>query len=124
MLVPNLGSLPWEAVLEFREHQGSAEARAKLREFESRAAEQEPEDAYQFLKGVTREISDAYAAVINDLAPKLPEALAQEALLTLISVTSVIGPFVEKAVAVGQDVANASAFDRSWIAALMKLRQG
>ena len=28
IVVPHLGSLPWEAVMDFRDHQGSCEARA------------------------------------------------------------------------------------------------
>src|SRR5215203_964418 len=43
--VPNVGALPWEAVVEFRDHAGSTEARAMLREFEEKAAHEEPEDA-------------------------------------------------------------------------------
>jgi hypothetical protein len=121
VLVPNLGAAPWETVVEFREHRGSVEARAQLREFERLAAEQEPRDAYDFLKKVSQEVNRAYRAAVEELAPSLPEAMAKELLLTAISLTSVIGPVIEKLVALTETAAEAWTFNRSWIAALMKL---
>lgn len=49
-LVPNLGQLSWESIAKYREHPGSVEARGKLREFEQRALNQEPEDAKDYLE--------------------------------------------------------------------------
>jgi hypothetical protein len=49
--VPNVGSLPWEAIAEFREHPGSQEARARLRQFDARGAAGERERG--FLDGTT-----------------------------------------------------------------------
>jgi hypothetical protein len=57
ILVPNLGRLRWEAVAEFREHPRCQEARARLREFEERAAASEPEDAAAFSRGVAQEVT-------------------------------------------------------------------
>jgi hypothetical protein len=123
IVAPNVGVLPWEAVVEFREHSGSTEARARLREFEALAASQDPQDAYDFLKRVSREVNQAYLDAIHSLAPSLPENLAKEALLTLISVTSVIGPVLEKIGSVGNTITEMREFNRSWIAALMHLQR-
>lgn len=123
ILVPNVGSLPWEAVLEYRSHAGSVEARARLREFEEKAAAEEPDDAYRFLKQISREISRGYMAAIKDLAPSLPEDLVKEALLTAVSVSTVIGPVLEKLIALSGAAAEASSFNRSWVAAIMKLSE-
>jgi hypothetical protein len=43
--VPAVGDLTWEEILAFREHAGSEEARAKLREIEEYTLTQEPADA-------------------------------------------------------------------------------
>lgn len=121
LVVADLGALPWEGVVEFREHPGSGEARERLREFERLAASQEPEDAYDFLKKVSQEINRANRAAIEDLAPSLPEDLAKEILLTTLSVTSVIGPVIEKVASIASAASEIREFGRSWIAALMKL---
>jgi hypothetical protein len=123
ILVPNLGRLPWEAVAEFREHPGSSEARAKLREFEDRATGDEPQSAYEFLENVAQEVSSSYRAAIKELAPKLPESLALEAVKTFVSVSSVIGPVLEKGASVVHDAVEARRFNRSWIASLMRLQE-
>jgi hypothetical protein len=77
VVVPNIGGLPWEAVAHFRNHPGSTEARAMLIEFERRAAEQEPEDAYAWLKSVSQQVNDA--AALADTAKSIPEEMAKEA---------------------------------------------
>lgn len=119
IIVPNIGSLPWEAVVGFREHHGSEEARAQLREFERLATEQEPQDAYDFLKAVSAEVNRGFMATVKELAPNLPEELAKEALLLGVSVVSVIGGPIAS---VASTVSETRAFNRSWVAALMKLQ--
>jgi hypothetical protein len=42
LLVPNVGSLSWEAIIEFRDHAGWKEARQRLPEVEDKAAVSDP----------------------------------------------------------------------------------
>lgn len=123
ILVPDLSIVPWEAVIEYREHPGSAEARERLREFERLAQEDEPETAYDFLRKVSQEVNRAYRAAMIELAPSLPEEVAKEILLTAVSTVSVVGPVVEKAASLGAAAIDARRFNRSWIAALMKVQR-
>jgi hypothetical protein len=122
VLVPDLTKVPWEAVVEYREHAGSSEARDRLREFERLAQEEEPEGAYEFLRKISQEVNKAYRAAMLDLAPSFPEELAKEILLTAVSIVSVIGPVVEKAASLTSSAREARACNRSWVAALMKLQ--
>jgi hypothetical protein len=124
VLVPDLTKVPWEAVVEYREHPGSSEARDRLREFERLAQEEEPEDAYEFLRKVSQEVNKAYRAAMVDLAPSFPEELAKEILLTAVSTISVIGTPVEKTASLISEAKEARAFNRSWIAALMTMQRG
>lgn len=122
IVVPNLASVPWEAVIEYRDHPGSEDARGRLREFERLAQEEEPEDAYEFLRKVSQQVSRAYRGGVEDLAPSLPEDLAKEVLLTAVSAVSVIGPVLEKMTSIGGAAVEARDFNRSWVAALMKIQ--
>jgi hypothetical protein len=122
LLVPNVGALSWEAVVEWREHPGSQEARAKLREFEERAAQAEPEEAERFLKQVSREVINGYEAAYRELLPSLPEELQKEMAKTFISFIPAVGPFIEKGTAFAEIIAEAVANRRSWVAAMMWLR--
>jgi hypothetical protein len=122
LLVPNVGALPWEAVVEWRDHPGSQEARAKLREFEERAARAEPKEAEGFLKQVSREVISGYEAAYRELRPSLPEELQKEMAKTFVSFIPVAGPFIEKGTAFAEIVAEAVANRRSWVAAMMWLR--
>lgn len=121
ILVPDLAALPWEEILEFRDHQGSAEARERLREFERLAVEQEPEDAYEFIVRVAHEVTRAQRATIEDMATNLPEEIAKQALLGGVSVIPAIGPPVAHLAELASTVSEARDFNHSWIAALMKL---
>jgi DNA-directed RNA polymerase subunit F len=123
VLVPDLTKVPWEAVVEYREHPGSSEARDLLRDFERLAQEEEPEDAYEFLRKVSQEVNKAYRAAIADLAPSFPEELAKEILLTAVSTISVIGAPLEKTASLISAAREARAFNRSWVAALMKIQE-
>ena len=78
VIVGDVGALPWEAVVEFREHHGSRDAREQLREFERLANEADPQDAYDFLKSVSFEVNRGFRAAIEALAPSLPEELAKQ----------------------------------------------
>jgi hypothetical protein len=122
LLVPNVGALPWEAVVEWRDHPGSQEARAKLREFEERAARAEPEEAQDFLRQVDREVVDGLLAAYSELLPSLPEELQKEVAKTFIAFIPGVGPFIEKGTTVAEIVGEAVANRRSWVAAMMWLR--
>jgi hypothetical protein len=124
IVVPNIGRLPWEAVGEFREHPGSGEAREMLRTFETIAAQQEPEDAYAWLKSVSQQVTDAYASALAATTKSLPEELAKEALLTGVAFIPAVGPVVEKTAAVSQTLLEVMRERKSWSAALWQLRAG
>lgn len=123
VIVSDIGSLPWEAVIEFRSHHGSGEARERLREFEHLAAAGEPQDAYDFLKRVSQEVNRGFRAAIEDLAPNLPEDLAKQVLLTSVATISVIGAPVAVLAETASSISGAREFNRSWIAALMKIQE-
>lgn len=119
----NLGALPWEAILEFREHPGSQEARLKLREFEERATSEGPQDAYAFFVRVSQEVTDALLAAWENLRPSLPEDLAQEVAATGVSFIPVVGPLLGPGLSLNQSIYEAFKDRRSWLAALMVLRR-
>lgn len=120
--VPDLAALEWEQVLEFRAHDGADEARESLRDFERVAAEQEPDDAKEFLLVVSQQITDGLLAALAERRTKLPRALAEEVGKTGLSFIPAVGPVVEKSVTAVQLGAAKRAEARSGIAALMKLR--
>jgi hypothetical protein len=120
--VPNLSAVPWEAVVAFREHPGSQEARAKLREFDARAMAEAPEDAYTYLASVRQQVSDAYDAALREWAPSLTSDLQLEVMKFAVSCIPVVGPAIEKAGSLGHTVHEAQRFTRSWVAALMTLK--
>ena len=122
VLVPNVGALPWEAVLEFRDHPGSQEAREMLRQFEQRAAQSEPRDALEYLRSISQEVTRAYALALEDQRPKLGEELAKEALKTGVSFVPAVGPAVEKVATVTQLLREGQRQRRSWTAAIMRLQ--
>jgi hypothetical protein len=122
IIVPNIGGLPWDAVADFREHPGSQEARAMLREFEQFAAAEGPDDAYEFLLKVSQKVTRAYAAALAETAKSLPEELAKEALLTGVSLIPAVGQVVASASSVSQALRDVMKDRRSWSAALWKLR--
>jgi hypothetical protein len=120
--VPNVGALPWEAVVEFRDHPGSQEARAKLREFDARGADGDPERGYEYLRSVHGAVTTALFEALDDQRRGLPEQLAEEAIKTAVSFVPVVGPAVELTASVADAVIDTRRFNRSWIAALMQLR--
>ena len=121
--VPHVGALPWEAVVEFRDHDGSREARAKLREFDELAARGDAESANAHLLAVGQELTAVLFQAIKDQRKGLPEQMAEEAIKTAVSFLPVVGPAVESVSAVTQMVVEERRFNRSWIAALMTLQQ-
>jgi hypothetical protein len=122
IMVPNVGGLPWEAVIEFHDHPGGQEARAKLREFDELAAQGDAEAANAYLLAVGQEVTNMLFQVIEDQRKGLPEQMAEEAIKTAVSLVPVVGPVVEFAASTADSVVDFRRFNRSWIAALMELR--
>lgn len=121
IVVGDVGALPWQAVLEFRDHKGSQDARHRLREFERLAVEGEPRDAYDFLRKVGHEVNRGFRAAVEELAPSLPEDLAKQVLLNGVAMVSVIGAPVAVLAGAASSVSASRSFDRSWISAVMVL---
>ncbi len=123
ILVPDLASLSWEAVFEFRDHPGSAEARAMLREFEEKAASQEPEDAHSYLRSVQDRVHDALFAAIEEKRAPLFESVATEAVKTGIGLIPVVGQIAGPAMSAVEVGSEFLRERRSWTAAMMVLRR-
>jgi len=121
LIVGDVGTLPWEAVLEFRDHKGSREARDQLREFERLAIESEPQDAYEYLRRIAFEVNGGFRAAVEELAPKLPEELAKQVFLGAVATVSVVGAPVAAVAGAVSSVSESRAFSRSWISAVMVL---
>jgi hypothetical protein len=120
-IVPNVGGLPWEAIVEFREHPGSKEARLKLREFDERAAD-DPRAAYEYMHRAGQEITSALFAALKEQRTSLPEELAKEALLGAVELVPGVGPLVSKASSATQAFIDSRRSRRNWTSALMLLR--
>ena len=122
VVVPNLGGLPWEAIIASREHPGSHEARSMLREFEQLAAHEGPDDAYAFLRRVSQQVTGAYAAALAAEAKSLPDEMAKQALLTGVAFIAAVGPVVETTAALAKTLREVMHERGSWSAALWQLR--
>ncbi len=123
IVVPNVEELTWEAIAEFREHPGSREARERLREIEERALSEEPGDAIEFQERVGQRVTDDLFAVIDELRGKLSVTVAKDAASTAISLIPVAGPFLGPGASMMDSVLETVHKQRSWHAALMKLRE-
>ena len=121
LLVPDIGSLPWEAVVEFRAHGGSAEARAMLRDFEETAAREEPEDANAAFRRIATDVVGALTSAMESQQKRLPEQLARETAKNLVGLVPLYGPIAAGAAGYGTIVSEALKEGRSWKAALMIL---
>lgn len=123
VIAPNVGALPWEAVIEFREHNGSVQAWAMLREFEEKATREEPEDASAFLRSIEREVREALFAAHKELRPSWPKKIAVEALKTAVGIVPFYGQIAGPALSAAEMGGEWIRDRRSWVAALMILRR-
>ncbi len=123
ILVPNVGALPWETVLEFREHPGSQEAREMLRGFEQRAGDSEAAGALEYLRSISQQVAGAYAQALEDQRPRLGDELAKEAVKAGVSFVPAVGPLVEKTATAAQLMRSERRQRRSWTAAIMRLQR-
>ena len=122
LLAPNVEGLTWEQIVEFRGHAGSADARGKLREFEERARESEPDDPMQFREKLFQQISTDLFAVIEDLGPKLGPTVGAQAAEFGVSFIPVVGPFLGPGASFAKALCDSQSQKHSWYAALMRLR--
>jgi hypothetical protein len=122
LLVPNVGGLEWETILEFREHPGTTEARAQLRAFEEAAASSST-NAQDFRDGVQAEITTAFWQALDDLKPSWVEASAREAAKTAIGLIPFYGPIAAGVASAAEIAAEQADYWNSWHAALLKLRK-
>jgi hypothetical protein len=118
IVVPHVAGLRWETIMEFREHPGSREARARLREIEERAMTEDPADAVEFQQRVGQEVTNDLFAVIDDLEGSVGLDVARHAAGFALSLV----PLASEIAAVGETAANAVRRRRTWRAALVKLR--
>lgn len=113
--VPGLGGLPWEAILEFRQHPGAAEARHRLRELEREAGQGE----IGRLK-VAQHVTDDLIAAVEDMKPRFGIETVRQVLQTgvgiLVPAAAPLSSLMEAGV-------KSRRHRRSWRAALMRLRQ-
>jgi hypothetical protein len=119
IVVPNVASLPWEAIVEFRDHAGSQEARTKLREVEERVHSGDPADVDEFRRRVSIEVTDLMFSAISELRGSVGKDLAKEALNTSVSWI----PFASNIASAAEMAVEAIQRRRSWHAALLKIRQ-
>ena len=117
----DLAQVPWEQIIEFREHAGAQEARAKLREFERLASVEGPDDAAEYLRSVSNQISHAYLATIRENRPRLADAIADQVMGSIVSTVPMVGPALSSLLAVFRAGATDRRFASSWTAALMTL---
>jgi hypothetical protein len=118
LFAPDLSEVPWEAVLEFRDHPGSREARDRLREFEQAATASDPPDLAELRLRVGQEITRDYQQAFQDLKPSIAiEGVRQAAQLGV----SAIVPIAAPAAGIMETAWDARKHRRSWRTALMKL---
>ena len=122
VVVPNISALPWEASVEFREHKGSAEARAMLREFERKAASEEPEDATAYLVGLHQEVQDALFSALEQQRTQWPKKIAEEVAKNAVGFIPVVGQVAGPVLSAVEMGTEWNRERHSWAAALMKLR--
>jgi hypothetical protein len=123
LLVPNLGSLPWEGIIEFREHPGNDEARAQLRQFEETAAEAGPESIEEFKEHVQAEITKCFFQALDDLRPRSLVTAGKEGVKTLIGLVPFVGQVASGFATAGEIALAEGKYRNTWHAALLKLHE-
>ena len=117
--VPGVDQLSWEQIAEFRNHAGSAEARARLRAAEERVAAEGVGDP-DFALRVGREITSDLFAAMAEMKGSLPRKLAKEGVNAGLSLLPAVGTLAS-AVSAVETVGESMMQSRTWHAALMKL---
>jgi hypothetical protein len=119
--VPGIEQLSWEEIAEFRDHAGSAEARARLRAAEEGVVAEGVDDR-EFAVRVGQEVTADLFAAMAELKGSLPKKLAKEGINAGLSLIPVVGTFAS-AISAAELVGESAGQSRTWHAALMKLRK-
>jgi hypothetical protein len=116
--VANLDGVSWENVIAFRDHAGAREAREKLKDYEQRALDAEPEGLADFRLRLSQEITHDLQQAWQDMKPSVGLDIFRQGLTTAVStLIPVVGPTSS----VMETALHAREHKRSWRAALMKL---
>ena len=118
IVAPNLADTPWEKVFEFRDHPGCQEARAKLREFEQRTLDSEPESDAEFQKGLGQDITRDLMLAWSDTRPSMGLDVARQGLNLG---ADVLVPGISTVTSLIETKREQRRHDRSWRTALMRL---
>jgi hypothetical protein len=118
-LVPNVDTLSWEVIAQFREHPGSREARERLRAWESQT-NADPDDVARQI-ALAKTIIGDLLAVVRDMRPRPGLNLTKDGVLTATSFVPGVGPFVAHAVSIEETVREGRTYRRSWQAALSEI---
>jgi hypothetical protein len=121
-MVPNLEHLSWESIAEYRDRQGSVEARGLLREFETIAIEQEPGDVEDYLEKVRVSIMDALVAALLETEADVPRVVGKEVASLAVSVVPVVGSFIGAAAGIAEVLGQRLEQRQSGLFSLLKLR--
>lgn len=125
LVVPNFSVLPWEAIANFRDHQGAIEARGRLREFEVEAAAREPQGSAELVRDTAREVAKELFGAVSDLAPKLSDDIRGPLIGSTVGLVPVVGQYASLAVSMGDAISALRQhrdFEGSWVAAILELR--
>ena len=121
-MVPNLEHLSWESIAEYRDRQGSVEARGLLREFETIAIEQEPGDVEDYLEKVRVSIMDALVGALLETEADIPRVVGKEVASLAVSVVPVVGSFIGAAAGIAEVLGQRLEQRQSGLFSLLKLR--
>jgi hypothetical protein len=121
-LVPNVEHLSWESIAEYRDRQGSVEARGLLREFETIAIEQEPGDVEDYLAKVRASIMDALVAALLETEANVPRVVGKEVASLAVSVVPIVGSFIGAAAGITEVLGQRLEQRESALFSLLKLR--
>lgn len=122
ILLPDLHSLPWEAIAEFRSHPACEDARSRLRQWEI-AARNDPERAEAQSVAILRGAMADFASTIDELRPRLPDSLAHELAEFGLGLIPVVGQMAASIGSISGAVMDHWAWNGSWQSAFVQLMQ-
>lgn len=123
VVVPDLSSLPWDGIIEFRNHAGSEEARTMLRTFDEKASQEEPGDALAYFSRVSQQVNDAVFAAYDDLRPSWPRSISEQVSAFVVSLDPNLGPLVSSTLTGAGLLRDRFKYRNSWVSAVMVLKK-